>query len=132
MAKWRARDTGLDTLLSLGTQCLVIQEEPRWWVKIEVRQAEPTEEIPHGIRYSLTLHDHHNQRVFGIDNAHAPKTTGRKRYSGVQRVRDHRHTSLDDPGTPYEFSNAGQLLTDFWASVDATLTAHGYKPIGED
>lgn len=132
MDKQRIRDVGLDTLLALDTQCLVIQEEPRWWVKIEARLVEPTEEIPHGIRYSLTLHDHHNQRVFGMDNAHAPKRCRRKKYAGVRRDRDHRHKSLKDPGMPYEFNDAAQLVVDFWKGVDETLTAHGYGPIGED
>ena len=39
--------------------------------------AYPKPEIPHGIRYNLTLHNRHNKRVMGFDNAHAVK--GKKR-----------------------------------------------------
>lgn len=129
MAKDSRRDRGLDALLLMNTESLVIQEHPPWWVKIRVWLVEPTEQIPHGIRYELTLHDHHNQRVFGMDNAHAPPRSRRKKYGGNRRVWDHRHRHLDDPGTVYEFDSAEQLLVDFWAGVDDTLKAHGYSPI---
>ncbi|KAA6183966.1 hypothetical protein F2Q65_14260 [Thiohalocapsa marina] len=34
---------------------------------------------------------------------------------------DHRHRHVSDQGVPYEFSNAAQLLTDFFADVDRVL-----------
>lgn len=123
------RDQGLDTLLEMATECMVIQERPPWWVKIKAWQVEPSEQMPHGIKYELTLHDHHNQRVFGMDNAHAPSKPKRKKYAGHRKVWDHKHSGLQDKGTPYEFSDAGQLLIDFWDGVNETLAEHGYKPI---
>ncbi len=42
-------------------------------VKIDARRVAPNAQIPHGIRYSLTLHDRYNRRVPGFDNAHATK-----------------------------------------------------------
>ncbi len=131
MGKESGYDAGLDILLLMNTECMVIQAHPPWWVKIEAKRIEPSKAIPHGIRYCLTLHDHHNQRVFGIDNAHAPPKPRRKRYSGRKREWDHRHNTLKDPGTPYEFNDAGTLLTDFWDGVNATLAAHGYTTIDE-
>jgi hypothetical protein len=40
-----------------------------YWVKFDVWMVEPTREVPHGIRYSLTLHDRNNLRIVGYDNA---------------------------------------------------------------
>ena len=123
------RDPGLDNLLAMETQHLVIQDEPPWWVKIEVREVDPCDAIPHGIRYSLTLHDHHNHRVFGMDNAHAPPKPKRKRYAARRLEWDHTHQNQNDKGTVYEFDSAEQLLIDFWDGVNATLKAYGYNPI---
>ena len=52
---------------------VIIEQSGGYWVKFEVRQVAKTAEIPHGIRYSLTLHDTHGKRVMGFDNAHAVK-----------------------------------------------------------
>jgi len=58
---------------------------------------EPTEGMPHGIRYSL------------------------KGFSGRRLEYDHVHRHAKDKGVPYEFSDAGQLLTDFFEEVDKVL-----------
>lgn len=65
------RDNGLDYLLSLHGST-VYRDDGYWW-KIEVWEVKPMSFIPHGIRYSLTLHDKYNTRVFGMDNAHGIK-----------------------------------------------------------
>lgn len=70
------------------------------------------------IRYSLTLHDSHNQRVIGYDNAHAVKPK-RKAYGGVRHNWDHKHEK--EIVKPYEFENAGQLIEDFWKDVNIIL-----------
>ena len=118
------RDTGLDTLLELdGT---IIDQGAGYWVKIDVRLlAQPTTERPHGIVYSLTLHNPSGQRVLGFDNAHAPKRAKRRKYSGRCIEYDHKHRSMSDTGEPYEFVNAYQLLSDFFAAVDRVLKEHG-------
>lgn len=67
---------------------------------------------PHGVRYSLTLHDRNNARVVGFDNAHAIKTKGRKRFSGRKVTWDHKYHM--DKVEPYKFESAGQLIDDFW------------------
>jgi len=45
----------IDTLLNLDG--VVIEQVGGHWTKFEVRQVPKTEMIPHGVRYSLTLHD---------------------------------------------------------------------------
>lgn len=117
------RDTGLDTLLDLdGT---IIDQGSGYWVKIEVRLlAQPTTERPHGIAYSLTLHNPSGQRILGFDNAHAIKRARRRRYSGRYVEYDHEHRFLSDPGKPYEFVDAYQLLRDFFKAVDRVLEEH--------
>jgi len=117
------RDTGLDTLLDLdGT---IIDQGSGYWVKIEVRMlAQPTTERPHGIAYSLTLHNPSGQRILGFDNAHAIKRARRRRYSGRCVENDHEHRFRSDPGKPYTFVDAYQLLRDFFKAIDRVLKEH--------
>ena len=46
---------GLDTLLDLDGS--ILEQESGYWMKIEVRRVPMSRHAPHGIRYSLTLHD---------------------------------------------------------------------------
>lgn len=114
---------GLDALLDLDG--VIIAQERGYWVKFEAhRVEEPTKHIPHGISYSLTLHDNHNQRIMGFDNAHTPKGGRKKRYQGQVVEYDHHHQSENCKGVPYEFDSPGQLIEDFWKAVDTTLRSH--------
>lgn len=112
------RQSGLDTLLDLHGAILV--QERGYWIKLEAWTIEPTEGVPQGIRYSLTLHDPRGTRVLGYDNSHAVKP-GRKRFGGQRHEYDHVHRHAKDKGVRYEFSSAGRLLTDFFAEVDKVL-----------
>ncbi|MGH8687984.1 MAG: toxin-antitoxin system TumE family protein [Burkholderiales bacterium] len=112
------RQSGLDTLLDLHGEVLV--QERGYWIKIEAWTIEPTEGVPHGIRYSLTLHDSKGTRVLGYDNAHAVKPST-KGFAGQRHEYDHVHRHAKDKGVPYGFSSAGQLVTDFFAEVDKVL-----------
>ena len=56
------RDPTLDPLLELHDQILVISPDG-YWVKFEVRQVPVTAARPHGLSYSLTLHDPQNRRI---------------------------------------------------------------------
>jgi len=47
-------DPGLENLLDLNGQILVIDPAGKHWVKFEVKRIEPTQDKPHGIDYSLT------------------------------------------------------------------------------
>ena len=104
----------LDTLLDLNGEIFLM--DGGYWVKIEAKSVSVSPSIPHGIRYSLTLHDRNNVRVVGYDNAHIIKPKGRKRVSGRKVTLDHKHHM--EKVEPYEFESAGQLLDDFWKAVD--------------
>jgi len=106
-------DKGLETLLLLNGE--IFPMDNGYWTKIEAYRVTPNEHIPHGIRYSLTLHDRHNVRILGYDNAHAIKPQ-RKKYGAKRLVWDHKHQRKNVE--PYEFETAGQLLEDFWQDVN--------------
>lgn len=80
-----------------------------------------TPKVPHGIRYSLTLHDPYGTRILGYDNAHAIKRPKKCKYAGRILAHDHTHQHGRDKGVPYEFKNADQLLKDFFEDVDRVL-----------
>ncbi len=90
-----------------------------YWVKLEACLTDVTPERPHGIRYSLTLHDRYNKRVFGFDNAHGIKPG--KKFKGRIVEYDHMHRSLSDKGISYEFTSANQLLKDFFDKVEEII-----------
>jgi hypothetical protein len=50
-------DHSLDTLLEFDGQVFVIDPKGEHWVKFQVRRFEVTPDRPHGLKYSLTLHD---------------------------------------------------------------------------
>ena len=62
------RDPSLDTLLDLDGVSYII--DGPFWVKFEVQRVPVTPEKPHGLGYSLTLHDGAGKRILGFDNAH--------------------------------------------------------------
>lgn len=84
-------------------------------------EVDETEDIPHGIRYSLTLHAPSGKRILGYDNAHAVKPRGKK-FSGQRLTFDHKHSHVTNKGVPYSFHDAHQLLKDFFNEVDRVLT----------
>ena len=116
---------GIDTLLDLDG--VIIEQVGGCWTKFEVRRiSHPTKEIPHGIRYSLTLHNHCGERLMGFDNAHAVKSRTKSEHQGGAAY-DHRHRHSADKGVSYEFVDGHQLLKDFWLAVDRTLRALGLE-----
>ena len=96
------------------------EREPQKLAGIEgVELVVSNEHIPHGIRYSLTLHNSNNIRVLGYDNAHAIKPK-KKKYGAKRVVWDHKHKKKTIE--VYEFESAAQLLEDFWNDVESFLT----------
>lgn len=107
-------DTGLETLLDLdGT---VFRLEKGYWVKYVAYLVKQSEHIPHGVSYSLTLHDRNNSRVMGFDNAHGCPSPRRKKYGGRKVAWDHKHRHEQIIG--YEYDSAAHLMEDFWAEVN--------------
>ena len=95
-----------------------------YWVKIEVRRTQAMPERPHGLVYSLTLHDPDGKRLLGFDNAHGVRALG-GRYARKPMVHDHWHRTEVDEGRPYGFTSALKLVEDFLAAVDRTLAERG-------
>jgi hypothetical protein len=95
--------------------------EAGYWTKFEVRLVRPTSNMPHGIRYSLTLHDVSGKRVLGFDNAHRVRSRDRSTSRWVEW--DHRHDL--ERVRPYRFESTGRLLEDFWFAVDQVIRSLG-------
>ncbi|HFE39350.1 MAG TPA: hypothetical protein ENK06_13205 [Gammaproteobacteria bacterium] len=111
------RDPSLDTLLAMNGTTYWVDDE--YWIKIDVRKVkEITPERPHGLSYSLTLHNKYNDRIMGFDNAHAVKIKGKK-FSAKIISWDHKH--LKEKVFDYTFDSAGQLIEDFWKEVNKIL-----------
>jgi hypothetical protein len=115
MSDVKKADMGLEALLDLNGVSYRLDRE--YWVKFEVWSVAPSDQIPHGVRYTLTLHDRNNARVIGFDNAHACQPPRRKKFSGRRIVWDHQHR-LAGKTVPYEFESPAQLIEDFWAEIE--------------
>lgn len=102
----------LENLLVLNGE--IFPMDNGYWTKIEAWRVPVSDNIPHGIRYSLTLHDRNNTHVIGYDNAHAVKPI-RKRFGAVKSTWDHMHRL--NKVESYEFESTDQLLEDFWNEV---------------
>ena len=109
------RDPSLDTLLELHGQVLVI-DDAGYWARFVVHQVPVTEQKPHGLDYSLTMHAPDGTRLVGFDNAHPVKG---KSTAG----RDHKHRLRTVK--PYAYRDAASLVADFWAEVEAVMREQG-------
>jgi hypothetical protein len=88
-----------------------------WSVRFRIAEVDVSVERPHGIRYSLTLHDVDGIRLLGYDNAHGVPRT--QRY-------DHRHRFRQTKDLiAYEFRGADELLCDFFAAVERACAEEG-------
>jgi len=118
-----SRDSGLDILLDLDGISMAADAEGKFWVKFVVKRAPPSPERPHGLSYSLTLHDEAGIRLVGFDNAHVgPARKSRHRHT----AHDHRHRRSTTQA--YKYQDATTLLEDFWAEVYAVLKERGALP----
>lgn len=116
------RDTSLDALLDLDGEVFVIDADAGLWVQFKARAVPVSELKPHALDYSLTLHDRSDERPAGFDNAHA--VAGRRGPGSRKRTAfDHKHRLRTI--RPYDYEDAGTLLQDFWAEVDAVLREKG-------
>ena len=114
-------DAGLDYLLGLDGN-IEVQNGAGYSVKMDVSRVNITPEMPHGIRYSLTLHAPDGTRLIGFDNAHSVKPVGGcYTHAGKKFPYDHRHRHATDKGVLYEFNTAYELLSDFYAEVSRVL-----------
>jgi hypothetical protein len=114
--RYSREDETLLTLLNLDSE--IFPMDNGYWTKFEVYRVNPEQHIPHGVRYSLTLHDRYNRRVLGFDNAHAIRPA-RKGFGARKITWDHKHKR--DTISPYEYESASQLLEDFWHEVERIM-----------
>jgi Family of unknown function (DUF6516) len=112
-------DSGIATLIDPHDQ--IIDQRNGYWIKIEAWRVELSAIVPHGIRYSLTLHEPYGKRILGYDNAHAVKPPKKFKFAGTRLPYDHKHRHASDKGVPYAFQDACQLLSDFFKEVDQVL-----------
>jgi len=88
-----------------------------WCIRFRVHQVERSDERPHGIRYSFTLHDIDGTRLLGFDNAH-----------GVNQAQtyDHNHRlGATYDIRPYRFRGADELISDFFGAVERACADAG-------
>jgi hypothetical protein len=116
------RDHSLETLLNLDGQVFYIGDKGHR-VQFEVTKIKPTAERPHGLRYSLTVHDPRGKRIAGFDNAHAVASTDGP---GGKRV-EHDHKHRFQTVRPYEYTDAVALMEDFWRVAESVLKEEGVK-----
>lgn len=115
----------LDVLLDMhGTE---VHRDDGYSYRIQAWTAPPTKEIPHGVRYSLTLHDEHKTRVMGFDNAHGIKPPKKGGFAGRKVIYDHLHRTPIDKGVPYEFESPAKLIEDFFNKIDEVILEREYK-----
>lgn len=98
--------------------------ESGYWIRIKARVVKADATRPHGIDYSLTLHEPGGRRILGFDNAHAVAAPG-SRFKRLARQRDHWHRTDSDPGRPYVFVDAPTLIADFFAEAERALAERG-------
>lgn len=110
--EYAKEDETLETLLDLDGE--IFPMENGYWTKFEATRIARSQHAPHGIKYSLTLHDRNGMRILGFDNAHAFKPK-RKKHGSRKTTWDHKHKR--SIVSPYELESASQLLKDFWTEV---------------
>jgi len=108
------RDYELEFLLSLSGQ--EFRFASGYSIKVKPVRAAPTSGRPHGIKYSLTLHDPRGRRIYGLDNSHRVAR---------QREFDHRHVYGARRAVGYRFRGPAELLEDFYKEVTRILAEKG-------
>lgn len=115
-----ARDHSLDCLLDLDRQCIFIGDKGHR-VQFDVAEVEVSSQRPHGLKYSLTVHNPRGERIAGFDNAHPAPSGGKP---GARKVAyDHKHRFKTV--RPYEYQDAGTLVEDFWKLAESVLREEG-------
>jgi len=83
------RDPSLDALLDLDGEVMVVGDGP-YWTKFVVKRVPASQERPHGLHYSLMLHNEQGDRLLGFDNAN-PVREGSGPGARDSIEHDHRH-----------------------------------------
>jgi Family of unknown function (DUF6516) len=118
----RDAEYGLQFLLAFDGR--IHHLEGGHWLKFEIKRIAATEERPHGLSYSFTLHAPDGGRLLGFDNAHAVPARG-ARFKQASAASDHSHRTEQDPRRPYAFKDAEPLIDDFFNEVERVLRERG-------
>ena len=122
-SKSDTNDWAIEWMLSINNQRVGL-ESGYWWT-VRAWKVEPHEGQPHGLFYSITLHDEMSCRVLGFDNAHpVDVATGPARKSRRPKTWDHKHMR-GNRSVPYVFISPAQLVEDFFDAMNDYLTERG-------
>ena len=113
-----SEDFELELLLSLDGASFEAAEG--YVVEFSARRTEPTPARPHGLSYALVFRPREGEPFVRFDNAHAVKAPGGK-FVKPPAAHDHWHRTEKDPGRPYTFTTAAQLLEDFWREMTRVM-----------
>ena len=111
-------DAELELLLSLDGRSY--EAAAGYVVEFVVRRMAKTSARPHGISYSLVFRPKGGKPYVRFDNAHQATRSGR--FARRPAAYDHWHRNEADPGRPYAFTSAMQLLDDFWRQVKRVMS----------
>ena len=117
-------DPGIENLLLLNGTIIEADFELEYFALFTASRVAVTDGRPHGIKYSLTLHDSKNKRLIGFDNAHAIRDTRKGKFSRHRKLIewDHEHRFRGMPAiTPYNYKTAERLMSDFWVAVNEVI-----------
>jgi len=116
-------DAELSLLLDLDGAAFEAAEG--YVVEFSVVRTAATPQRPHGVSYALVLRMRDGGGpIVRFDNAHPVRHRG-GRFVARPAAFDHWHRTAEDPGRPYRFSTAAQLLEDFWREVKRALDERG-------
>jgi hypothetical protein len=116
-------DHELELLLSLDG--VSFETAGGYIVEFSTSRTAVTTARPHGISYALVFrHKAGGAPLIRFDNAHPVPHRG-ARFAKRPPGFDHWHRTEDDPGRPYEFTTAAQLLDDFWSEVGRIMNEKG-------
>jgi hypothetical protein len=115
-------DAELELLLSLDGASW--EASDGYIVEFNIHRTRKKPETPHGITYALVFRPINGEPFVRFDNAHASVRPG-GRFVKTTKAYDHWHRSENDPGRPYVFTTATQLLEDFWREVKRVMNEKG-------
>jgi hypothetical protein len=120
----RNEDLAVEYFLELDGTVHFVDEKCKYRVEIKAKRTDVTPERPHGLSYSLTLHNEKHERILGFDNAH-PVPANKGPSGKKHKFDDHKHrygrTRI------YKFEDTNKLLSDFYASVEQIMKEGGVK-----
>lgn len=116
-------DHSLEALLALDG--CAYEAAAGYRVEFTVRRIAPSPQYPQGIRYALVFRPVTGGTPYvKFDNAHPVPHRG-GRHVPPPAAHDHWHRTATDPGRPYVYTTAAQLLEDFWREVKRDMTERG-------